>query len=139
MLRQRRVLYLSVLVNKFYNIYFKCNGRFTDSKLFYHLNKFRILLQFFEKFSLLVNQTMFFLAFNDFLEFSNYCCRIFSFLNFADFFFQLFVAMSFIIDNRIFKFLLYFFFPLSCFTACFQDVVKVLFLKFKNKVEQVLK
>ena len=111
MLRKRRVLYLSVLVNKFYNLYFKCNGRFGDSKLFYHLNEFCILLQFFKNFSLLVNQTMLFLAFNDFLEFSNYCCHIFSFLNFADFFSNsLFPCRSLLIIESSSSFFISFFY-----------------------------
>ena len=86
--RNRRVLCLRVHVNKFYNIYFKFNGRSTDSKPFYHLSKFRIFLEFFEKFFLLVCWTddVYGLTFDDFLEFSNCCCSIFSFFNFHGFF-----------------------------------------------------
>ena len=54
------------------------------------------------------------------------------FFNFAGFFFQLFFLMSLTIDNKIFKFLFYFFLRFSCFTACFRDAVKVLYLKLKN-------
>ena len=51
----------------------------------------------------------------------------------------LFALLSFIIDNRIFKLLLYFFLWLSCFISCSRDAVKVMYLKSKNKVGQVLK
>ena len=127
MLRTWRVLYLRVLVNKFYNIYFAISITF--------------LLNFSKTFPCwYANQTMFFfLVFDDFVEFTNYCCRIFSIFNFPGFFLKPFFFMSFTINNRIFKFLLYFYLQLSCSTACFRDAVKVLYLKLKTKVEQVLK